>query len=349
MSIFVVKFGGSTLGKEPEVMDNLAHIADIIRQYSAHKHKIAVVVSAFAGETRRLRENYQSLGITADTPEADYILAMGEQKSSVVVANYLNNKAGIKATAMVGPKLPIVTDGAYGNARVTDVKAAAIREVLNNGRVAIIPGFIGYTPEGMTATLGLDGSDTTAAFVAGYLGVKECRLYKDVAGVFTANPRRVPLARKIEAIGTAHMMVFSELGARILHPRALEAAAKYDMMIRVLPNFADAQGTVISKKVAPKAADTIGVTYWQHNKDVITVSLVGKATAAEVIKELGRGDIEATLFPTEHDGASVTALLKNPDDLNRALQRLHSFAGLDDEESLKMASSHFFDPGLIQL
>lgn len=347
MSVFILKFGGSTLGKESDVMSVLPQISANIRQYVDGGHKVVVVVSAFAGETRQLRDTYQNLGIKPNTCYADYIMAMGEQKSSVVLTNYLNNEAKISATALVGAQLPIITNNNHGEAEIIDVNVSAIKKSLKNG-VVVIPGFIGLTKDGITTTIGLDGSDTTAAYVAGYLGVDECRLYKDVAGVFTANPRRVPTAKIISEIDTKSMLTFSELGARILHPKALEAAIKYKMTIRVLPSFADSEGTVISAKARPRKV--VGITYWQHEKDLITVSVIGDIDTKEIIKELKKHKISAREFRTNFDKVSATVLLKNSDDLNSALQILHTLAGLDDENAAqRSAQMGFFDPGLIQI
>lgn len=346
MSVFILKFGGSTLGKEADVISVLPQISSNIKQYVDNGHQVVVVVSAFSGETRQLRETYQNLGIEANTCYADYILAMGEQKSSVVLTNYLNNAAKIFATALVGAKLPILTDGNHGEAEIIDIKVDAIRKCLDKGQVVVIPGFIGLTPEGETTTLGLDGSDTTAAFVAGYLGVDECRLYKDVAGVFTANPRRVPSAKILDEIDTESMLTFSTLGARILHPRALEAAIKYNMKIRVLPSFADSEGTVISKTA--KRKKIVGITYWQHEKNLISISVVGNIDNKEIIKALKENNISARTFKTDFDKTSSTVLLENPNNLNFALQTLHTLAGLDDKNAaVKAAQMGFFDPGLI--
>lgn len=345
MSVFILKFGGSTLGKEADVMSVLPQIASNIKQYVSNGHQVVVVVSAFSGETRQLRDVYQNLGIEANTSYADYILAMGEQKSSVVLTNYLNS-VQIPATALVGAKLPILTDENHGNAEIIDIDVVAIKNCLNKGLVTIIPGFIGLTKDGETTTLGLDGSDTTAAFVAGYLGVDECRLYKDVAGVFTANPRRVSSAQKINEIDTETMLTFSTLGARILHPRALEAALKYNMTIRVLPSFADSEGTVI--KPCAKPDKIVGVTYWQHEKDLITISVIGNTDGKKILKELENNGIKAREFKTDFDKTSASVLLENHSDLTFALQVLHSFAGLDDKNvAMKTAQSSFFDPALI--
>ncbi|MDR1693966.1 MAG: hypothetical protein LBR70_02070 [Lactobacillaceae bacterium] len=348
MSVFILKFGGSTLGKESDVMSALPKIAANIKQYVDKGHQVVVVVSAFSGETRELRDTYQSFGIEPNTCYADYILAMGEQKSSVVLTNYLNNAAKIPAASLVGAKLPIFTDNNHGDAKIIDIDTNAVKSCLNRGLVTVIPGFIGLTLEGETTTLGLDGSDTTAAFVAGYLGVDECRLYKDVSGVFTANPRRVPSAKIMSEIDTESMLTFSELGARILHPRALEAAIKYDMTIRVLPSFADSKGTVISKNTKKKKI--VGITYWQHEKDLITISVIGEIENKKIVEALKQNNIKAREFKTEFDKTSSTVLLDNPDDLNQALQILHTLAGLDDETAaLKAAQMNFFDPGLINI
>jgi aspartate kinase len=272
---------------------------------------------------------------------------MGEQKSSVALTNYLNEQSEIPATALVGAKLPIKTNKNHGEAEIVDINTTAIKKCLDKGLVTIIPGFIGLTEDGETTTLGLDGSDTTAAFVAGYLGVDECRLYKDVTGVFTANPRRVPTAKKIDAINTESMLTFSKLGARILHPKALEAALKYNMTIRVLPNFTDSEGTVISTN-APKNK-IVGITYWQHEKDLITISIVGNVKYHYILKVLKEHNINAREFKTDYDKVSTTILLDNPNDLNNALQIVHTCAGLDDENAgIKTAQMSFFDPGLIQ-
>jgi aspartate kinase len=356
MNISVLKFGGSTFGDEKSVAKNLPQVAAIINQSLNDQQQVVVVVSALAGETRAFKNLCHEIGITANSLEQDAVLAIGEEKTAGLLQGYLNQVAQIPSITLMRDLLPIHTDSNFGNANITNIDNEVIKLHLQTGKVVIIPGFIGKNSNHQTTTLGLDGSDTTAVAVAAALKAQYCKLYKDVLGVFTSNPRRVSKATKLDEIASREMYVLSALGTRIIHPEAIKIAIEQDLCLKILPNFILDNGTTISQHSKKHAI--AGVSYLQEETDFITISVVGNAINSathtqEIIDLLAQNYIlakpQVTIFPEN----SATVSIRWQEQLTPALEILHRFYKLDADTATPQTAfigngkQKIFDPSIM--
>ena len=343
MARVVLKFGGSSVGDAENFFDesHIVKIANIVKKKKEEGNQVVVVISAMAGETRKLKEMSQKMSKESNVEDDDVVLSAGEQISTGLLSKLLNSdRFNKKAKAFLGWQLPIVTDDAYGRAKIIYVETKKIEDCLRDDGIPIIAGFQGVTKDGRVTTLGFDGSDTTAVAVAGHLKADYCYFYKDVRGVYSANPRRVPKASKIEELSLEEMYVLSRLGARVLHPVSIKTAMDYNLNLKLLPNFSDDDsGTVIENTKMQR--DIAGITYFEHSPNEITISVVGKAITKRegerIIKELNKNKIFAQVVNTEHDDVSVTVEIGWAEQLDTALRAIHSLYKLDNESDMPRA------------
>ena len=241
MTLLIQKFGGTSVGT-PQRIRAMAEKIRAVRQNGA---RAVAVVSAMGGETDRLAALCRESG--GDDPrEADAILASGEQVSAGMMALALQ-AVGIPARSFNGPAAGIFTDGAHGRARITRVDPAPLQAALDDGLTPVVTGFQGRDPQGGVATLGRGGSDTTAVALAAALAADECRIYTDVDGVFTADPRVCDGARRLDEITFEEMLELASLGAKVLQSRAVECAGNNRVPLRVLSSLDEnSRGTLIT-------------------------------------------------------------------------------------------------------
>ncbi|MDI6870056.1 MAG: aspartate kinase [Bacillota bacterium] len=246
MRRLVHKYGGTSLAT-PE---RRAAVVERILAARREGFQVAVVVSAMG----RAGDPYATDTLLAllngdEAPVAmrdrDLLLSCGEIISAVLVATHLARR-GVKATALTGAQAGIVTDGAFGDARILEVVPARVLEILNEGGVAVVAGFQGVTREGEITTLGRGGSDTTAAALGVALQAELVEIFTDVEGVMTADPRLVPEARLLERVTYAEVAEMAHLGAKVIHPRAVEIAAAGRVPLRIKSTLSDAPGTLIA-------------------------------------------------------------------------------------------------------
>ena len=210
----------------------------------AEGDEVAVVVSAMAGETDRLVGFCREITALHDAREYDVVVASGEQVTSGLLALTLQ-AMGVRARSWQGWQLPVRTDAAHGAARMSGIETGAVLAAMAAGEVAVMPGFQGLSPEGRVTTLGRGGSDTSAVALAAALKADECRIYTDVEGVYTTDPRIVPRARKLYRVAYEEMLELASVGAKVLHTRSVELAMKERVRLSVLSSFSDAEGTYI--------------------------------------------------------------------------------------------------------
>lgn len=334
MALVVLKFGGSSVGDEKS-FNNPEHLPKIINTVKAERvagNKVVVVISAMAGETRRLKQMAMDVATINKHPEDDVIMAAGEQVAAGLLAKGLTAD-NCKARSFLGWQIPIITDRANGEAKILRVETTGLHSAISSGIVPVVAGFQGITENQEITTLGFDGSDTTAVAIAKAIDADYCRFYKDVCGVYTANPRRVPLAKKLDKISAKQMHILASLGARILHPQAIEKVVGSKLKLHIVPNFTTNEtGTIISEKEFDE--DLTGITYYQYPDKSITLSVVGKSISNKkdqdkVIYALNQKKIFAEIITTEHDYMSVTASIGWVEQLDTALQALHKTFGLD--------------------
>lgn len=241
MALLVQKYGGTSVGN-PE---RINAVADKVARMRAAGHEMVVVVSAMSGETDRLIQLAKSMHGDPPARELDVLLATGEQTTIALLSMALQRR-GIEARSYTGHQVHILTDNVHGKARILDIDDKRVRDDLKKGRVVVIAGFQGVDEDGNITTLGRGGSDTTAVAMAAALKADECQIFTDVDGVYTADPRVVPRARRLDRITDEEMLELASLGAKVLQIRSVEFAGKYKVPLRVLSSFEEGTGTLIT-------------------------------------------------------------------------------------------------------
>lgn len=358
MSRIVLKFGGSSVGDQNNCFDDehLLKIAKTVKSVKDEGHEVIVVISAMAGVTRMLKEMCLTVDSKNNTLEDDMVLTVGEQISTGLICKLLNSERfKIKAKPLLGWQLPIITDNLFGGASIKRVETKEILKCLEDDVVPIIAGYQGITEDNQITTLGFDGSDTSAVAVSAAVNADVCQFYKDVQGIFSANPRRVSKATKLDFINSQEMYVLASLGARILHPVSIKTAIENNLTLRVVPNFIDnGSGSTISNNNTPK--DILGITYLEHSKNNISISVVGKGIIQNdsklLLKTLNNNKIFAEIVNTEFDDMSITVEIGWIEQLDKALQSIHSLYGLDtvhqiDAQAFRGAGKQIYrDPAM---
>jgi len=279
MSLIVQKFGGTSVAT-PE---RIGAVADRVVAARDGGDDVVVVVSAMAGETDRL------LGLARDVcdrhrpnpREVDQLLASGEQVTVALLAMALE-KRQVSARSFLGHQVAIRTDRAHSKARIEQVETERLKAELDAGRVPIVAGFQGVSDGGEITTLGRGGSDTTAVALAAALQADECRIYTDVDGVYTTDPRVVPDARRLDRITFEEMLEMASLGSKVLQTRSVEFAGKYSVPLRVLSSFGDGPGTLITYGPGAQSMEAAVVSGIAFNRDEAELTVVGVPDVAGV-------------------------------------------------------------------
>lgn len=241
--MLVQKFGGTSVA----TIDRIRHVAEKIAASKRAGHKLAVVVSAMAGETNRLLALAQQIAELPDERERDVLLASGEQVSVALMSLALK-EIGVEARSYLGHQVRIATDNAYGRARILSIDSTKIRTALDSGEVVVVAGFQGVDENDNITTLGRGGSDTSAVALAAFLNADACEIYTDVEGVFTTDPGICAKARKLARISYEEMIELASTGAKVLEIRSVEFAKKYSVPVHVRSTFSDAPGTWLVKE-----------------------------------------------------------------------------------------------------
>ncbi|NTZ43361.1 aspartate kinase [Altererythrobacter sp. SALINAS58] len=238
MARIVMKFGGTSMAGT----ERIRRVANIVRRQAAGGNQVAVVVSAMAGETDRLVNFCREANALYDPAEYDVVVASGEQVTSGLLALTLQS-LGCKARSWLGWQMPMKTVSAHARARVASIDAAPMIAAIEQGEIAVIPGFQGVSEEGRVTTLGRGGSDTSAVAVAAALKADRCDIYTDVDGVYTTDPRIVAKARKLKAVTYEEMLELASVGAKVLQTRSVGLAMKEGVRVQVLSSFVDDDAT----------------------------------------------------------------------------------------------------------
>lgn len=297
MALIVQKFGGTSVAD----LDRIRNVAQKVKAEVDQGNSVAVVVSAMSGVTNQLVGYVEDIGVEAkglfDTREYDAVLATGEQVTSGLLALALQD-LGIPARSWLGWQLPIKTDDAHGKARITDIEAADIRARLDNGEVAVVPGFQGLSPQNRVTTLGRGGSDTSAVALAAALGADRCDIYTDVDGVYTTDPRIVSKARKLDKITYEEMLEMASVGAKVLQTRSVEVGMKHGVRLQVRSSFNDEPGTLVVNEDEIVEQELIsGIAY---SRDEAKVTLIGvpdkPGVAAKVFGPLAEANVNVDMI-----------------------------------------------------
>ena len=309
MALIVQKYGGTSVASA----DRIGAVADRVARSRAAGHQVAVVVSAMAGETDRLLGLAASLRHPPRGRELDVVLASGEQASIGLVAMALEAR-GCPACSYTGAQIPIRTDSSFNRARILEIDGRRIRSDLEAGRVVVVAGFQGVDEAGSVTTLGRGGSDTTGVALAVALGADECQIYTDVDGVYTADPRVEPNARRLDRLTFEEMLELSSLGAKVLQIRAMEFASKYRVPLRVLSSFEDGPGTMIVPEDEEEGMEQPLISGIAFNRDEakITVHRVPDrpGVAFRLLADIAAANIEVDMIvqnaAPEHDETDFT-------------------------------------------
>ena len=290
--IIVQKFGGTSVG----TVERISAVADIIKN-SSKSNKIIVVVSAMGGETNKLVNLANHFGNNPDKREFDALVATGETVSSALLSMALHSK-GVKARSYSASQISIKTTNTYSKAKILDVDAKKILEVLDNNTIPIITGFQGITESGDITTLGRGGSDTTAVAIASQVGACRCDIYTDVDGIYTTDPKIVSNAKKLDSITMEEMLELAGQGARVMQTRAVEFANKFKVPVKVLSSFSNSSGTLITlKEDGMENALVSGIAF---QKDQIKYTLHGigdtPGTAYKILGPISDAEIEVDVI-----------------------------------------------------
>ena len=303
MGLIVQKYGGSSVA-DAECM---RRVARRILNTRDQGNKVVVVVSAMGDTTDDLIALAKQITPEPNERELDMLMASGEQISSAILTMALH-EMGADAIAMTGPQAGIFTDGTHLKAKIRDIKPVRIFEQLKKGKIVIVAGFQGLNPNEDITTLGRGGSDTTAVALAAALGADRCQILKDVEGVYTANPRVVPQAVKLDEIVYDEMLEMASLGSEVLQSRAVEFAKKYGVVLEVMSSFEEKPGTLVRDEVKHMEDILVrGVTADKNQVKVTIANVPDKpGMAANLFKELAAANVNVDMIVQNVSDKGVT-------------------------------------------
>lgn len=270
MSLVVMKFGGTSVGS----IERIKNVAKIIEKKKDAGNDVIVAVSAMAGETDRLINLLKEISPDYSLREYDQLVSTGETACIPLLAQALLTD-GYKAVSLTGLQIGMETDGAYSKARILNINGERLKKELKDGKICVVAGFQGFNIDtGDTTTLGRGGSDTTAVAIAAAVNADLCEIYTDVDGVYTADPRVVKNAKKLDAISHEEMLELASLGAKVLQSRSVELGMNYNVDIMVLSSLEDKPGTLVTSK-EDKKMERIVVSGVTSDKNQAKITLLG--------------------------------------------------------------------------
>ena len=317
----VLKFGGTSVG----TTQRIHHVANIIKKEREMGNKIIAVVSAMAGKTNELLSYSKNIDENFEKRELDVLLSSGEQVTCSLLAGALM-KLNIEAKSWLNWQIPILTEGEHTNSRIINININKIDEYLNKG-VAVIPGFQGISKDGDVTTIGRGGSDATAVAIAKIFNTDSCDIYTDVDGVYSTDPNKIPLAKKIDKISYEEMLELSSLGAKVMQSSAVQTAMMYDIPLQVRSTFTDRQGTkIFSKENIDYNKVVTGVAYSKDDAKITLQSVEDKpGIAADIFEPLSKNQINVDMViqNVSSDGKTtdLTFTIKR-DDLEKSMEIL---------------------------
>ncbi len=287
----ILKFGGTSVGS----IERIQHVAKIIKKEFESGNKIIVVVSAMSGKTNELISLSKEISENFDRRELDVLLSSGEQVACALLAGALI-EINIKAKSWMNWQAPILTDGDHNNARIINVSTGQINKFLKEG-VAIIPGFQGISKNGDITTIGRGGSDASAVALAKIFNTDTCEIYTDVDGVYSSDPNKIPVAKKIAKISYDEMLELSSLGAKVMQSSAVQTAMMYNIPLEVKSTFTNRVGTkIFDQQNIDYSKSVTGVAY---SKDDAKITLVGvqdkPGVAANIFEPLNKAQINVDM------------------------------------------------------
>ena len=310
----VLKFGGTSVGSIKRIL----HAAKIVKKEHDNGNKLIVVVSAMAGTTNNLIEYSKGISKKFNKRELDVLLTSGEQVTSALIAGALND-LGIKSKSWLNWQIPIITEGEHTNARIIHMNIKNINDYISSGGVAVVPGFQGVSKSGDITSIGRGGSDATAVAVAKIFQTDSCEIYTDVDGVYSSDPNKIPLAKKIDKISYEEMLELSSLGAKVMQSSAVQTAMMYNIPLEVKSTFTNREGTkIFSQENIDYSKSVTGVAY---SKDDAKITLIGvqdkPGVAADIFEPLNKSQINVDMviqnISSDQKTTDITFTIKRED------------------------------------
>ncbi len=320
-----MKFGGTSVAN----LSRIKNLQQLVKKKISNGHKkILVVVSAMSGVTNNLVQQYKKIDFNINNPEYDVILSTGEQYSSALISTFLN-KNGIKSRSILGWQIPIITDDKFSQARIEKINTEKILKLFKKFNVLVVAGFQGISLEDRITTLGRGGSDTSAVAIAVALKSKICEIYTDVEGIFSSDPRVVKDAKKIENITYEEILEMASLGSKVLHPRSVELAMKYDINIHVRSSFKRKQGSMVVKEENKIEKEVVtGIAASENDANISLKGIPDKpGVAGQIFGILADADINVDMIVQNitDDGKFASITFTVPlDDCKKALKVLRN-------------------------
>jgi aspartate kinase len=338
VGIVVQKYGGSSVADA----SGIKRVAQRIVATRKAGNDVVVVVSAMGDTTDELRDLAEQVTPLPPPRELDMLLTAGERISMALVAMAIA-QLGHKAQSFTGSQAGVITDSAHGKAKIIDITPGRIENALEGGAIAIVAGFQGVSQDTKdVTTLGRGASDTTAVALAAALGADVCEIYSDVDGVFTADPRIVPAARKLDRVSTEVMLEMAASGAKILHLRCVEYARRYHMPVHVRSSFSQKEGTWIIPDPQPgvEAMEQAIIAGVAHDRSEAKITVVGVpdkvGEAARIFEALAAGEVNIDMVvqnvsaaATGRTDISFTLPREDGQAAMGALARIQSEVGYD--------------------
>ena len=310
----ILKFGGTSVG----TVKRMQHVASIIKKEHAVGNQVIVVVSAMAGKTNELIKLSKDIAEDFNKRELDVLLSSGEQITCSLLAGALI-KLKIKAKSWLNWQIPILTEGEHSNARIINMNVKKINDYLKENGVAIIPGFQGISKNGDITTIGRGGSDASAVAVAKIFEADKCEIYTDVDGVFSTDPNKIPVAKKIDKISYNEMLELSSLGAKVMQPTAVQTAMMYNIPLEVRSTFTDRQGTkIFDQENIDYSKSVTGVAYSKDDAKITVIGVKDKpGVAANIFEPLSKAQINVDMviqnISSDQKTTDITFTIKRDD------------------------------------
>ena len=320
----VLKFGGTSVGS----IDRILHAANIIKAEYEKGNEIIVVVSAMSGKTNELINYSKEITLNFSKRELDVLVTSGEQVTCALMAGALNS-IGIKSKSWMNWQIPIMTEGEHSNSRIVSMNVKNINSFLSKKGVAVIPGFQGISKNGDITSIGRGGSDATAVAIAKIFETDSCEIYTDVEGVYSSDPNKIPVAKKINKISYEEMLELSSLGAKVMQSAAVQTAMLHNIPLQVRSTFSERKGTEITNDENINYDKVVtGVAYSKDDAKITLSSVEDKpGVAADIFEPLQNNQINVDMviqnISSDGKTTDLTFTIKR-DDLKKTLEILQS-------------------------
>ena len=310
----VLKFGGTSVG----TIERILHVAKIVKKERDSGNEVIAVVSAMSGKTNELLKQSKTICENFNKRELDVLISSGEQVTSALLAGALIN-FGVKSKSWLNWQIPILTEGEHSNSRIININIKEINKFLSEKGVAIIPGFQGVSKNGDVTTIGRGGSDATAVAVAKIFNADTCEIYTDVDGVYSTDPKKIPVAKKIDKISYDEMLELSSLGAKVMQSSAVQTAMMYNIPLEVKSTFTDREGTkIFDQENLDYTKSVTGVAYSKNDAKITLTGVQDKpGVAANIFEPLGKNQINVDMviqnISSDEKTTDITFTVKRED------------------------------------